>query len=279
MEKPKKGMVLVTTRRANYSPNVVHLTNIVLIVEIDEERKVLCIEELIAKVARYDRCLANDIADTFLTKESKMARYLIFYNVKNKEQFVMLKMVQFPAVQVSMNVYITLMSFDLSLLISGVDVTPCFECQELFISNTHEHDIMNNIIQSLANTKVTENLILKKEYSTNLNENLVILFGMSSVEEIVETLTPRMSATKIQRERQINKLSFKRLGGGFVSFQIKGVWWKNEENQIFDDHEACNKYGITLKKLQENEIDAEFKKSVESFIPNNITEIPVLNIL
>jgi len=187
---------LVAARRQNYEPNVVKLSNVLFLVEIDPLKKMVSVEKLLARVALYDCTLANDIRDSFNTSESKKCRYVIFYLVKDKAEYTMMINCHIPAITVDIKTYITMMTLDLVLLLDRIDVIACLICKELFISNTHKHDINNQIVKGLKNTKVTQNMTLIKEFSQNLDNNLIILYGISIIQDIVAQLNERMRASK-----------------------------------------------------------------------------------
>lgn len=94
---------------------------------------------------------------------------------------------RFPAIKVDIKLYIKMMTLDLVLLLDGIDVIACLICKELFISNTHKHDINKQIVKKLKNTQVTQNMTLKKEFTQNLDNNLIILYGISSIQDIVHS--------------------------------------------------------------------------------------------
>jgi len=105
---------------------MIQLTNIMLIVEISDSLKMQPIEKLISRILAYDCILSNDI-DTYKTHESKVARYVGFYLVKNKPQFVMDKRVLYPALgDIGIIDYVKLMVLDVCLVFQNIEIHSMF---------------------------------------------------------------------------------------------------------------------------------------------------------
>jgi len=160
------------------------------------------------------------------------------------------------------------------MILDNIDLEPCFLCGDMFIAKTHSHDIADNVIQNLQNIQVTVKLQLKPEFAKNFKRNLHTLYGVSKIEDMLSFLCPRMEPAVAMRREINNKLSWSRFGYNFVSFQVKGAWWVDDNNVIYNDHEACNPYGLILRPVQD--VDTSFKIIVENRVPLDINIYPVL---